>query len=413
MKTSTCYLERRLEKQAFWLSLLIMVYYLLELYLRTVNNESLFWVWTSIGYVGILYIFFKKNVRVQYIFLLIFLLTCMLFSSLFVGNIELLGIFFNLQYLGITLILCKYKLNEKLISLLLFLYILFFLYQMFIGIDPNYLFMNSSRNHISTVLLNVLVIYYITMFKNNKRIHILPAFVALLISIWSISRSAIVSLSMVLIGLLIYSIWGKKTYFKNGNNRKRLSRTISRIIIILSCVFLIVYLFKNLTIVRMIATNLNNSYEILNFRLKYEGLNSYSRLGIISSYINESSYNIKNLIFGVDLAGSQSFSLFSNNLHNSFLTAHAYYGLLGLLGIIILIINAIRNYYKRKNWLFIILFVTVLVRASTDIIAFPGYLDSICYFFILDGIKNTKVKSRNINQKNPKLYSKNMLEVKS
>jgi len=377
-------------KSITWLSILIAIYYLLDLYLRTTSNNLLFFIWLTIGYVGFSFIIFRKNIKVKYIFLLFFILLSMLFSSIFTHNIELLGIFFNIQYLGISFILYEFKLDVKPIIFLIYFYIIFFLYQIFIGVDPNNLFL-SSRNEISTVLLNVIVIYYITKYKNNDTINTLPLLFAFIISIWSVSRSAIVSMVMLVIGLVIYKLFNDKIFLKNKYNKKKIIIIFLKIIVLLFFIFIIVYIPTNFNVDHMLIGNLRNNYQKLINRIKYESFISSSRIRIIYSYMNEVSKSFKNLFFGVNMSDTKVFSSYSNNLHNSFLTAHTYYGLLGFLGLLLMIGNTFKNYYKQKKWLYIILLTTVLFRASIDIIAFPGYLDSVIYFFILDGMQFKRI----------------------
>lgn len=380
-------------RKTLFLSILILVYYLLDLYLRTKNGPSLFLIWSGLGYSGIMYVLFRKQIKVRYLYLFSFILLSMLTSSFFTNNMELLGIFFNIQYLGIAYILNESKLNVNIITALVYIYILFFFYHIFLGTDPNQVFF-SSRNHISTVLINILMIYYITLDKNGKKVNILPILFVLIISVWSVSRAAIFSMVLLFLGLFFLKLYQKKEYHVDKDKNRKIINIFSRAIFLLISIVLIVFLLRNLDIVKAIIDSIINSFKMLQFRFHRESYISFSRLGIITSYISEVSGNIKNLVFGVELSNTQSFIIYSNNVHNSFLTAHMYFGLLGFLGIVIMIFFSIVKYLKQKNWLYLIMFATVLFRASTDIIAFPGYLDSVIYFFILNGLNGVRISMR-------------------
>ncbi|MDD3416501.1 MAG: hypothetical protein PHY47_21265 [Lachnospiraceae bacterium] len=381
------------EKHSILLSVLIYIYYILDLYLRTTNSQPLFLIWTSIGYVGVLYVILKKEIKIKYILLLNVLMFSMMLSSLFMGNMQLLGIFFNIQYLGIAFIISESKLNVKVMTILVYSNLFFFLYQILIGTDPNHVFF-ASRNHISTVLLNVLAIYYITSYRNKGNLNILPALLALIISIWSVSRSGMVSISLFFIGLIIMKLFQKQPLFKEKQTKKKINNIFSKTFVLLLIIAVIVYIFRNFYIIQSMLDSVNNNFKLLRFRIKYESYISFSRIDIIKSYLHEMSINLKNCVFGVKLSTTHSFLDFSNNLHNSYLTAHMYFGLLGFLGIIIMICFTVISYLKQKKWLYLLLFVTVLVRVSTDIIAFPGYMDSVIYFFILDALNRTSAHSK-------------------
>jgi len=396
--------EKHNKRKNFWLSILILVYYLVDLYLRTSYSEQLFLFWSGLGYLGVAYVLFRKKVKFKYVYLLLILLSCMLMSSIFNNNMQLPGIFFNLQYLGIAFILNESKLNVKVISLLIYINFVFFLYHIFIGTNPNTVFL-ASRNHISTVLINIIVIYYITLERNTKKLKVLPVFFALIISIWSVSRSAIVSIIIFFVGLVYLKLLQNKKHKIDSKHNKSWANIFYKTTIALSSIGGAVYLFKNTYIVQTVIDGIINNFKVFQLRLQYESYLSSSRLQIIQSYVYEIADSFKNLIFGVELSSTQSFALFSNNLHSSFLTAHAYYGLFGLLLILGLIFFTLIRYLKKRKWLFLLLFVTVLVRASTDIIAFPGYLDSILYFFILDASSADRLKSKTIvGQKDRHIY---------
>lgn len=384
--------EKYYKRKDLWLSILLLVYYLVDLYLRTSFSQQIFLLWSGLGYLGVAYILFRKKVKLKYVYLLIILLFCMLMSSIFNNNMQLPGIFFSLQYVGIAFILSESKMNVKVITLLVYTNFMFFFYHIFIGTNPNTVFY-ASRNQISTVLINIIVIYYITLERNKNCVKILPVFLALIISIWSVSRSAIVSMVLLFLGLISLTLLQNKKHKKGSSYKKSWANIFHITAITLSLMGVVVYLLRNTYIIQTVVDRVMNNFKMFQFRLQHESYISSSRLQIIQSYIYEIADNFKNLIFGVELSSTQSFVEFSNNLHNSFLTAHAYYGLFGLLIILGLIFITLIRYLKKKQWLFLLLFVTLLVRVSTDIIAFPGYLDSILYFFVLDasspdGIKN-------------------------
>src|SRR5699024_10158465 len=135
-----------------------------------------------------------------------------------------------------------------------------------------------------------------------------------------------------------------------------------------------------------IIDSLKHNYEIIYNRTQTVGFQDDSREIIINEYLNEMESNSMSLAFGVPYKNSSLFSNFNNNLHNSYLQLHSYFGFAGLLMIIVGALMAIRKYIKNKNILYLFLFGSLLIRIMTDTVAFIGILDPLLYYFIITGV---------------------------
>ena len=139
-----------------------------------------------------------------------------------------------------------------------------------------------------------------------------------------------------------------------------------------------------------------NSYNNLLQRLNREGFNDSHRQYLVDEYLKYATSNFKYFIFGVDIKTSGFSEYLDYNLHNSFLTVHAYFGLIGLLGFSLLGIISIVRFAIHKKHMYLLILIVLLVRVSTDIIALPGYLDSIIFYFLIEG-STFKVGGKNEN----------------
>ena len=82
-------------------------------------------------------------------------------------------------------------------------YILFFfiLYKLSINLNPNEVFIRS-RNYISFFLIITVLPYYFISLNQNKKFSIIPAFLTLILSFYSLGRSGILSSLILFIGIL-------------------------------------------------------------------------------------------------------------------------------------------------------------------------------------------------------------------
>ena len=158
-------MQKNHKNQSLIPSIAIAIYYLLDLTIRVTDNYAIFMSQLVLGYgilVGLL-IYGKINLKHILIVLAVFFFMSM--SSILIGNIEFPGIAYNIQYYAITLTLLSYTLNRKIINILFYSITLFFFINFILGMDANQVFITGSRNMVSTVYLNVLVIYYVTYTK--------------------------------------------------------------------------------------------------------------------------------------------------------------------------------------------------------------------------------------------------------
>lgn len=296
----------------------------------------------------------------------------LLLSTLYTGNIAIGGTITSLQYFGIAILLLKYKLNPIIVLTSFYIHITFFVFHITGASDPNTIF-SASRNMVSVIMLIQVSLVYISYSEWNKKITYFYAIFPLIISIWAIGRSGIISSAILLLGLLLFTI--------NKKNRKR-NIILSLLIIFISALFIAPDTDLKL------FDNIKSSYEVVYDRTQLKGFTDDARGNITYEYFSEMKSHVFSFFLGVPIEKSNNyiFASYNNNLHNSYLRAHATFGLLGVFLLSIGIVIAITRYLKLKNFLFVFIFCAILFRISTDTVAFIGILDPFIYFFILNGL---------------------------
>ena len=240
---------------------------------------------------------------------------------------------FALSYMIFGLVLLQEKISYK-ISLYVFCGIsLLFIYFIIIGASPNNIFINTSQNTISVIMIIQCLILYISCIKNGKPISFIPAFVTFSISLWGLGRSGIIS-SGLLMGLsLILKMKEKQVNLKN----------ILFVSLGLGIFLFLVYYFYDYLYEFLL------SKAIIHFSDK--GITDASREMVLKHYFSD--INLKNVFFGEKLHGDYVFESLNRNLHNSFLKLHAFFGIIGIMVILFQTISQSIKFIKHKNYLFL------------------------------------------------------------
>jgi hypothetical protein len=232
------------------------------------------------------------------------------------------------------------SLKKNSIYILLFPYYVFTIYvvyKLLNVVDPNLVFINS-KNWISYYALLLLAPYYIITSIRKYRPNILPALITVALSIYSTSRSGILSSVLVLLPV-VYILYGKR-YFHS--------------FVVTTTLFLLIYWEEIYNLIQLVDIN-GSRFSSIN--VLEDG-----RIGIITDYI-------KQLDFGNFMVGPpESFMWFSSlatrNPHNSFLNAAIGAGVPYALIFIFITIYTI--YIYRKNLPFIVIYIGTVFRIFTD-----------------------------------------------
>lgn len=340
---------------AFVLSALCKSYFTNEL-LNNISNISMI----MFSILSLIYVIFNKfTYKVLSILTIIVLI--LVFISSQNDNFASLKIYFlPFMYIFVGLIVLNFKLNYKIVFLGFLAISLFFIFHFPTGIGSR-LFADSSRNYHSVYMLFMTSILYISYIQNNKKLPITPAFISFIICLWSLGRSGIITSLIILLLVIFYNIFTAKLY----------NKVFSTVIISISIILIlsIIYLFQ---------FNIIDNY-LWGFTEK--GITDKSRGTIIEEYIYLLGQNFHNIFYGVPIEGNLTFYRYGYNLHNSFLRLHALFGLPGFVIILFAIIRSGYHLLKKNKFLFVV-FISILLRISTDQAAFFGLMDIILVYFL-------------------------------
>ena len=292
-----------------------------------------------------------------------FLTTSFLVSSLFVSRTERLGhvVLFIVFNTGIAMILLRGYVYSWGGYIVFYGSAGYFLMLMFAGVYPGEALV-CSYNGISMMMMVACISLYIILSMENKKIDLKPALISLFISIWAIGRSGIISFLVLLLGFLLVRL-----------------RTKKRIIfIVIICLIIGYLLFDVLYMFGMDYSIFSNAID--RFLASATGEVPNVRMRIWANYFN--NLDISRVIFGVNVLTDPwpDGELLAYNYHSSFINLHLQTGFMGLIVMVLIILSLFK--FFRKNQVFFFLFLTVILRWSTDIGLFFESWDFIPFFFI-------------------------------
>ena len=292
------------------------------------------------------------------------LATAFLVSSLFVFRTDRIGhvllfIFFNF---GIALILLRGVVRTQGAYVVFYALACYMASMIFAGIDPDEALKVVSRNGISELMIVTSICLYIIQNNEGKDIDLKPAFFTLLISIWGVGRSGIVSSLILFIGLYLVKGEFKKIYVYST-----------------TLVLIAIYLFFD----QLVLLGVDNSFfgKSINFYLarKMED-GPDSRIDIWTNYFN--NLDTFRVIFGANVHTDPwpEGAKFAYNYHNMFIHLHLQTGLMALVIYALILSSLIRFWISNK--VFFVLLLVICLRGMTDTFLLFESWDFILYFFI-------------------------------
>lgn len=297
----------------------------------------------------------------------------MLLSSLYNANADYLDTLWIWSYIGIAALVYECYISPKVFWGVAYSVILFILFFMFQGHAADELLKMGSENNISAYIIFFVLLGYLSEKKDNKAMRYIPAFLILAISLWTGSRSGVLS-TVVLIGciflhtLLVVRKGKLGTLFKIG-------------FLVFVGIWAVNHFFGD--------------YMVSFFEKMDRYGNTSIRTEIWLEYMNGVFDNLGNFLFGVNMFDGKSplLKYYDGNTHNSFLMLHEKFGIVGVLIGCIFMIKSILRAKSNKNIVLIIVALVASVRMFFDWIAFPGLYDVIFWIFALYAIDRRNVSS--------------------
>lgn len=277
---------------------------------------------------------------------------------------------------AISAILLAFVFYHKKISLFfLYLHIIIITvvvgYKFYLGIDPNLMFSGTSRNTISVFFMFGAIVINIEELKIKKNVTLLPSLLFVLFSIAAVGRSGLLCALLYFMGVCLY-----KLYHLNKRKRIQVLGLFAVTGIIIWCMYgaLISEYVSNLEVFMRLSGNETSGSQRTLMNMRYV-----------------SNINFLTFFYGYDFSSDFVFQYNHLNPHNSFITLHHIYGVVGLFLLFVLMFIMI-ELWKSHDKFYVMSLVVILLRASSDQLMFPGEYDFfILYFVLLYSYKSTKL----------------------
>ena len=287
-----------------------------------------------------------------------------LFSSLFVHRTDRIGhvLLFILMSSGIALLLLGGNVRSKSVYQIFIALSFYFVYFIYIDVDPNDALIVVSRNGISEMMIVSCVCLYIVKNKDGGKIDLWPAFITLIVAVWAIGRSGIISSFILFVGLLLIKMRTRALYFY---------------MICLTLLTSILY-FKQFILMTYDTPFFRPAVEYYLARTVEVGPDV--RIALWANYLN--NLDIFRVFFGANVHTDPwpDGGRYAYNYHNMFIHLHLQTGLMAV-AIYMLILSALIKFWM-TNKVFFVLLLTICIRGITDTFLFFESWDFVLYYFI-------------------------------
>ena len=307
----------------------------------------------------------KKSRWVYYGTMLLFAITESLNVAL-VGNTTFEGVAYNILIFGLVAIMFVYP-HSYFQGIVVYYVLMMFFIPIFLRGELAIYILTSSQNYVSVCLILAASIYYIGVDNGGKGlrlIDLLPALLCFMLSVWAMGRGGILTSLFLLTSMsLIYLV-------KKAIRNKFLF-------------ILIPFLFAGIVLFLM-RRGINPFDMLMSLgKLESKGMESTERMNLWVPYIQKLTESPGYFFFGVPLTEIPVIMLFEGNTHNSFIQLHAYNGIVMVLVFVVLLIKSLIYYIKKRNFLLLILTLTVVFRGMTDKFIFGQYGMPIMMYLVL------------------------------
>jgi hypothetical protein len=183
-----------------------------------------------------------------------------------------------------------------------------------------------------------------------------PALIALVLSVWAVGRGGILSSAFLAIGIFFVV---KKT-------------RLDYLVIVLGCILLFVGLYGEEFLPVLLF---EKSFSLSKFDF---GVVELARADIIGRYI--SMLDIDRVLVGFDWY--ESYYLFpSGNLHNSYLELHYRIGIFAFMVVLMAFIALAKGLLHKR--IYFVLLATIMIRAVSDTVMLPAHMFDFVFYFLV------------------------------
>lgn len=363
-----------------WVASIFFFLFQVTYFMYTSWFPQMKYVSAGLGIMCFAFVFILKRGKNSFI-LPVIVYTCTILSALYTGNHRLEEFIMPLMFIGPSMILIHFKISYKFARLYFWLNALIYV-AILIGLIDLNVFGYYSDNYISINILNLSTILFITSYQNNIKFNIYPSIAVAIVCYLSMGRASIIVGTIQLILFFLYFL-----YYR----RKEERRSNFLIVIFVTLTLMVGYL---IVFEKYIYPLLGNFFSTH----KYDyGFKSMGRSMLLQEYWNRMNDSIGNFVFGVPIRNNDLFLSFGSNWHSSYLRLHSFFGLPGVLIVMISACKAAAKFSK-ENKVFLILICVLLIRIATDSAAANGILDPILYYFFYHGWRKQRCFKKKLLQ---------------
>lgn len=295
------------------------------------------------------------------------------------GNIAVLRIFLCVCGLFWALVMIQQDLDERIalvaygmnVAIVVFRFAVNGLY------EPVYLY--SSNNYISIYLLAPLVMYYIQSERHKVKIRLIPGIVALAISFVAGSRGGFLTCAILFTGIVVYR------YFAGARNK---AAKVALFAVLFVIGFLVVISFLPRFVEKFSDLRVVSRFTQI-------GMEGSGREEAWEEYFS-AVRSPKGFVFGARLEGLYYMRQYNNNLHNSFLFIHAYFGIVGFLAVLgILAYDSLWG-IRNGKWIYLLCLFVYLLRGLTDHLFGAHRLSPVFLFVLLYPVVLKRIRKKTL-----------------
>ena len=371
------FIERSINTLIALFTILTLVHYLEIFNIKFISRTML--VIFGLSITLLISIIFKeqlplKNLISKNSLLMFFIIIFILLNSFLVRFHFQLGAIFSLV-LGIAFAkhLCESKKSYWIVLFPFWLLSFYIVLKLLENPDPNMVFIRS-RNYISFYLLITVLPYYFLRVKNREKLSVVPALVLLLLSLYSLGRSGIISSMILFMGVILHSI-------------KKLKYKIFFVLSIIVTIGFLIFFYLDY-------------YELYLEYDRFSNLETIATIGgrtnFLSNYYNQ--LDLFGLIFGID----------TNNpailRHGSYVAGHIHSSILNFISVIGILFVVFVYFILKKIRMFSIynptlnfFLIALLVRVTTEDGLLFDFFDFTIWMFLFVNIRNMTQNISNTN----------------
>lgn len=232
----------------------------------------------------------------------------------------------------------------------------------------------SSTNGIPSYLIVLQIALSLAMFLEKKKLPVWAPVFTLAVAVFGLGRGSIVVAGMILVSSILINFVLNEMMILN-----RFAVIFFCTLIILLALFILSFYYDYDLFINLIDQS--------KFR---EGLLDPFRGVILDQYLNKLDYF--SFFLGSDYSGTVIDSFYAGNPHISYVRTHAYYGIFGLLFVVLSpLLMVLSNKKSLYKFVFLSFVFFALIRALSEPLFFPTLLDFFYFLYFLMFFKYSPV----------------------